>query len=277
MCHRIHRYSVVLLVAAAASCGDYRAPTAPPLPAPPPPAVQLKDIEIATLPSPFYHFEYDATGRVSVASFASGLTQYDVHYVGGRISEMLQNSIAVNKDRLSYFYDTAGRVAEVRYVDASGNVYARVRLSYDGVKLIGLQRDHLLSGAFIVEKTMSFSYDANGNVSVVSEHHPAIAGVQDEATFVDHYEQYDTGINVDGFGLIHSEFFDNLVLLPEVQLQKNNPGLVTRSGDGLTFRVQYTYTYDPGNRPLTQTGDLTVLNGSDAGRHIQTSTVYSYY
>ena len=65
----------------------------------PPPAVLLKDIVVPNLPSPYYHFEYDATGRVSAASFASGFTQYQVTYQGDQISELRNNTLG-NQDRL---------------------------------------------------------------------------------------------------------------------------------------------------------------------------------
>ena len=262
-----------------AACSDaVVSPPAPPPPPPPPPpgAVLLKDIVIATLPAPYYHFEYDATGRIAVVSFASELTHYNVTYDGGRIAE-LQNNILVNHDRLLYTYDTAGRVALVREVDDTGATFMLVVLSYNGDQLIGLERDRRVDGGFIIDKTMSMTYDASGNLQVLTEHRPAIVGLQDEATFVDRFEQYDSGINVDGFGLIHDDFFDHLVLLPQVRLQQGNPGRQTRSGDGLNFVVDYTYSYDAENRPTAKRGALTILNGPDAGRQIQTSSVFTYY
>ena len=132
-------------------------------------------------------------------------------------------------------------------------------------------------GGLIIDKTMSMTYDAAGNLQDLTEHRPAMAGLQDEETGVVHFEQYDSGINVDGFGLIHDDFFDHLVLLPAVQLQKSNPGRETRTGDGLNYVVDYTYVYDAQNRPLSKTGALTITNGSDAGRQIQTSSVFTYY
>ena len=265
---------VFALVTVSSCSRDGRPLTAPP--PPPPPAVLLKDVLIATLPSPYYHFEYDATGRMTFASFASDLTRYDLSYAGGRLSEM-RNNILVNHDRLVYTYDDAERVAEVSYVDDSGVVFTRVHYSYDGRKLIGVERERKTANGFIIDKTMALSYGGDGNLSDLTEHYAAIPGVQDDATFTDHYEQYDAGINVDGFGLLHDEFFDHLVLLPQVDLQKNNPGRVTRTGDGLNYRVEYSYTYDDQNRPLTKAGELTILNGSTAGQHIQTSSVFSYY
>jgi hypothetical protein len=90
------------------------------------------------------------------------------------------------------------------------------------------------------------------------------------------FEQYDTGINVDGFDRLHDDFFDHLVLLP-VQLQKGNPRRVTRTGDGPNYVSEYTYTYDAGNRPLTRSGLITLTNGNTPGQQFQTSGVYSYY
>jgi hypothetical protein len=266
--------TLVMVLAAAAACSSDDGPVGP-TPPPPGPSVLLKDIVIPNLPSPFYHFEYDAGGRLTVASFASGLTQYDLAYDGGRLSEM-RNNIIVNHDRLVYSYDDAGRVSEVRYLDAAGTAYTRLHFAYVGQKLIRLERDRSVNAGFIVDKTMSLSYDGDGNLFELVDHRSAIPGAQDEATFVDRYELYDTGTNVDGFSLIHNEFFDHLVLLPGVQLQKGNPGRETRTGDGINYRVDYTYTYD-GNLPLTKRGEGTFLNGADAGRRFQTNSVFSYY
>src|SRR4051794_2234379 len=269
------RRLLVILVLTATACSGYDAgPTSPP---PPKPAVVLlKEINIPNLPAPFYHFEYDAAADVTVASFASELRRYAVSYAGGRLNAM-QNNIVANQDRLAYTYDDASRVREVRYVDAAGVVFTKLHFDYDGQRLVALQRERILNGVVIPDKTMSFAYDARGNVSEVIEHHPLIAGVQDETTVLDRYEQYDTGINVDAFSLIHTEFFDHLVLLPTVQMQKGNPGRVTRTGDGLNYRVDYTYTYDGQNRPLTKHGEGTIMNGQDTGNSFRTNSLFSYY
>src|SRR5881394_3361943 len=271
------RLAVVgLLATMLAACSDVMVPSAPPPPPPPPAAVLLKDVVLSSLPAPYYHFEYDSDDRIVVVSFASGLTNYNVTYAGGRIAE-LQNNILVNHDRLVYVYDDAGRVALVKEVDETGGTFAVVVLTYDGQKLTGLERDRRVVGGLIIDKTMSMTYDAAGNLQDLTEHRPAIAGLQDEETGVVHFEQYDSGINVDGFGLIHDDFFDHLVLLPGVHLQKTNPGRETRTGDGLNYVVDYTYVYDAQNRPLSKTGALTITNGSAAGRQIQTSSVFTYY
>ena len=125
---------------------------------------------------------------------------------------------------------------------------------------------------------MSLAYGADGNLATITEYRLAVAGLQDDATAVTRFDEYDTGINVDGFSLIHNDYFDHLVLLPGVQLQKNNPRRETRTGDGVTYTVDYTYDYDTdGKRPLTKHGDLLITGGTDAGTRVQTSSVFTYY
>src|SRR5256885_2370386 len=175
MRHRRALSATLLLFAALSSCGRDSEPiTAPP----PVPTVLLKDIVIDRLPAPFYHFEYDASGKMTVASFASGLTMYDLSYSGGRLSEM-RNNILVNKDRLKYFYDNVGRVSEVDYVDATGVIFTRVHFGYHDRQLVEVERERLAASGFVVDKMMFLSYDADGNLFELTEHRPLIAGVQD--------------------------------------------------------------------------------------------------
>jgi hypothetical protein len=135
-----------------------------------------------------------------------------------------------------------------------------------------------VTAGMIIEKTMRLTYGADGNLSTITEHRMPIEGVQEDATSITRFEDYDTGINVDGFSVIHNEPFDHLVLLPGVQFQKNNPRRETRTGDGVNYSVAYTYGYDTdGKRPLTKIGDLVVTTGSDAGARVQTSSVFTYY
>jgi hypothetical protein len=276
---RIISSLLAILIATVLACSqDTTGPVVPPpqLPPPPSPVVAgLKEITIASLPSPYYHFEYDSTGRVEFASFASDFVRYDIIYeAGGRIGEM-DNNIIVNHDRLVYVYDDSNRVAVVREVDDTGAEFEELILSYDGLKLSGLERHRRINGRFVVDKTMTLSYYPDGNLRELAVHWHAVAGYQDELRYADLFEQYDTGVNVDGFGLLHGDFFDHLVLLP-VELQKGNPRRLTRTGGGQTYVADYTYEYDATNRPLRRNGVITVTSGSTAGRQFQSSAVYSY-
>jgi hypothetical protein len=271
--------TLVLAVLVACSGYDSGSPTDPGVGTPPPPPpVLLKDVVIARLPSPFYHFAYDASGRVTDVSYASGLDDFGVTYVGAKIKELTNTGGIGNRDRMVYAYDDAGRVGGVRYVDVNGvtttvNVY-----TYDGDKLIGVERSRRVPGGLIIDKTMAFTYYPDGKLDSITEHRPAIDNLQLEGSNVTRFEQYDAGINVDGFSLIHDDFFDHLVLLPGVVIQKNNPRRETRTGDGLTYVVDYTYDYDTdGKLPLTKSGDLVITGGGTVGSHVATSSVFTYY
>ncbi len=108
-------------------------------------------------------------------------------------------------------------MSTIQYADSNGVVFARFFFTYDGVKLIKLERKKRSGPGFIINKTMAFQYQADGNLSQVTDHRPSFSG-QPERTYIDRYEQYDAKINVDGFGLLHNEFFDHLVFLPGIQL-----------------------------------------------------------
>jgi hypothetical protein len=198
-----------------------------------------------------------------------------VIYDGGRISEM-RNNILVNKDRIQYEYGTSGRVEFIKYADSTGLVYKTLDLLYDGSQLATVNRAKRLAGGFIYEKTTTLTYYADGNLKDITHHYLPIDG-QPEQQFTIHYDRYDDKVNVDGFDLLHSEFFDHLFLLSDVQLQKNNPGTETYTGDGDNYTVNYTYTYNGKNAPLTKTGDLVFLTGPLTGRHYALGTTFSYY
>ena len=269
-----------LLVAGSLACGgDSRAtePTVPPPPPPPPPAaVQLQDVVVPNLPSPFYHFEYDSAGRVSHASFASEFFSYKVVYANGRISALLNDAVG-NQDKLAYSYDQSGHAVEIDYSHPNGVTYVRVALSYDGARLTRLDRRRLIGADFVLDKSQSFSYGPSGNLSEITVHRPAIPGTQDETTTFDRFSEYDSNVNVDSFSLIHDEFFDHLILLPGVQLQKGNPAKETFTGDGQNYTWDYSYVYDAKNRPIAKNGVLRYTNGPDAGKTFQTQSAFTYY
>src|SRR5262245_9059285 len=275
-----YKYLLFLIVPVALfSCKKETETANPPLLPPDPmtPVVLLKDIVIPNLPSPYYHFEYTANGKIAFASFASELTRYDFAYDGDRISEM-RNNILVNKDRLQYSYDNAGRVLFIQYLDSTGAFFAESFFTYDGQKLIKAERFHKREPGpgTVIDRTMTMTYNADGNLSELTDHRPAING-QNESTVIDRFEQYDNKINVDGFGRLHPDFFEHLFILPGVQLQKNNPGRETRTGDGINYQVGYTYTYNDRNAPLTKKGEVILTNGPNAGQRFQTNSIFSYY
>jgi len=243
---------------------------------PPAPTVLLKEIVIPNLPSPYYHFEYDATGKPNFVSFASDLTRYNIVYDNaGKIIEM-RNDILVNRDTLRYFYDNSGRVVAVNYIDINGKVYIKVALTYDGQKLKMLERRRILGSDFVLNKTLTFSYHNDGNLKEIVDHRPAVIGQQPESSDILRFEEYDSNINVDGFSLLHNDFFDHLVLLPGVRLQKNNPRKEMLTGFN-SYTAEYTYTYDEKHQPISKRGDVLFTGGPIAGQTFQTNSSYTYY
>lgn len=271
------RSLILVLAAVVTACGDPTAPT----PAEPSSEVFLKDVELSHLPSPYYHFDYDIQGRVSAVAFASGLRNYAVTYEGDRVAEMREvtyfnGAVIGTADRLEYGYDQEGRVGTVSYVRSDGLVYTTLDYVYEEERLKGIVRSELIDGDLIGDRTMAFSYYPDGNLETITEHRLPLAD-QAESLTVDRFERYDQGINVDGFGLLHVDFFDHVVLLPGIQLQQGNPGRQIRTGDGTNFQVDYVYTYDESGRPVAKSGVVTIQNGADAGRAIPISSVFSYY
>lgn len=266
-----------------------------PRPSPPPvspaSAVLLKDVIAHRLPSPLYHFEYNTKGQATFVSYGSDLRRYDIIYKSDRIAEMRNNiSITlvspgndtvvanINKDRLQYVYNNEGRVTTINIADSTGGVYGKLHFTYDGQKLIKFERERKSGSFFTVDRTMTMSYYADGNLHELSTHYPAtLFNGQDEFNYIVRFEQYDDKINTADFDLLHAEFFDHVILLPGVQLQKNNPLKQIGAGDGDGYKVDYTYTYNSDNAPLTKNGKFLYTSGVNAGQVFHISTEFKYY
>lgn len=235
----------------------------------------LKDVIWTGLPSPFYHFEYNDDSDITKASFASGQAVYDVIYNDGKIAE-LRNNTTGNKDRLVYTYSN-GKPAVIQYINSEGVNYKRCFLEYNSAQQLSRIEWELKVGStsFAAQKTLQFSYDANKNASLVTTHHHEIDGVQPDLLFTDRYENYDSKMNADGFSLIHEED-EHLLLLPGTSLQQNNPQKVTRTGDGINYEINYSYTYNNKQMPLTRNGIMHFTNSPDAD-DITLSTSFTYY
>jgi hypothetical protein len=252
--------------------GEIIAP--PPPPPPPPPTVFLKDITIPNLPSPHYHFEYDAAGKVIFFSYASGDRMYEVLYKGDKISEM-RNNISINHDTLRYTYDAAGKVSVVKYIDEHNVNYKRCFLTYTGNQLQKIEWELKQPAGFIIDHSMTFTYLPDGNLSEMIDHTPPVNG-QTESTRVTKFEQYDDKVNTDDFMIVH-EGEKHMLLFPGLKLQRNNPGKETRTGTTLNYIIDYTYTYNNKGAVLTKTGDLLFTNGQNQGQRFQTHATQTYY
>ena len=246
----------------------------------PPPGAKiplLKNIVYQNLPSPYYYFEYDANGRVNKAAFASNAFSYNLSYLGNQVSEM-KSAIASTKINTTYQYDNSGKISFVRISSEDGStVFKRGFLTYDNQnRLKEIEWELNTEAGFAVQRTLSFTYHPDGNVAERRDHRHFIEGKQPEALYIETYEQYDDKVNVDGFSLLH-ETSEHLVLFPGIQLQRNNPAKVVRSGDGVNYQITYSYTYNTHKQPVQRAGSMLLTNGPQSGQTFQLTTSYSYY
>jgi hypothetical protein len=244
---------------------------------PPSKHILLKDIVIASLPSPYYHFEYNKDSLPVLVNFASGFSIYDVFYKENKIGEM-RNNIIVNHDTLRYYYDPTGKLSGIDFINDSNIVYRRAHFIYEGNQIKEI--DWVIKGeaaAFLTDRTVMFTFFADGNVKTMVDHRPDINGSPEE-TLVTQFENYDTKFNVDDFSLLHDTFHDHLFLLQGFRLQKNNPGKETFSVNGVPFYTDdYTYTYNMDGTPSARTGNFAYIGGPDSGVEAVTNTLDTYY
>lgn len=261
------------------SCGkDHPGdPNKPPVPEPVAKKILLKDIVIPTVPSPFYHFEYNIDSTVSKVSFTDGAEVYDVIYSGNKIAEMRNNTFS-NHDTLRYMYDNAGKLFMIKFINQENVIYRHVSFIYDGNLVKEIDWDHKENTAgFLIDRTITFTYHPDGNVETIAEHHPALNGSREINVFRQ-FENYDNNINVDDYDLIHS-VDDHLVLFQGFRLQKNNPGKETYANGDIPFgyTIDYTYTYNRDNTPGLRNGNITITAGTDAGLKSQINSTFTYY
>ncbi len=238
-------------------------------------SLKLKDLNGRNLPSPFYHFEYDDSGKIKLAGYSSGLRNYSVNYNDSHI-ESMENTADLSHTRLEYEYSN-GDLLAVRVKDKDGVTLRHCIFTFSSSHQLQ-QMDWDVADdnvGFYLEQTMTFSYYADGNVMEIVTHNYPV-GPQAEATYTDRFENYDDHANADGFALLHTTPHE-LVLIPGLKFQVNNPRRNIHTGDGINFEINYSYTYDSKGRPTVKTGDVKFTNGTNAGQHFQSQSTFSYY
>lgn len=241
---------------------------------PPPLAVKLKEINNDKLPSPYYFFEYNSANQVKAVSFQSGFLSYQASYLNNQLN-ILQNNTAVNKTRIEYRY-TNGKVTSLALFDNNGVQKQRCFLDYSGNKLVRIDWELRQPVGYIQQRSMELSYYPDGNLKEIIHIKNAIDNVQTALQWKDTYSNYDNKPGVEGFAQIHPED-DELIFLPGVEIQKNNPGKIVRTGEALNYEIVYTYTYDEQGKPTTKKGDFLITSGPNQGTRSELHTFYTYY
>ncbi len=234
----------------------------------------LKEVTIQNLPSPYFRFNYANDSTVQEISFASGLTNYLINYLDGKISTVMnvkQNS------RLQYEW-TNNRVSAILSQDmASGkrnwtylfqyNIIGQLskitwyRFQSNGVDSVRYRETKLL-------------YHKDFNLASYEEY-----GLQTDSSYKWNksasYSGYDKGSNVDAFYLF-KEFFEDLLYLPDVRIQINNArNIVLRNGAN-EYNITNTFQYVQG-MPVTKLSRIQQTKGTDAGKKTESLTQYTYY
>lgn len=268
------KYIIIFLLPLAIACK--KDPEANPIPPPGNPDIKLKEVLWHGLPAPLYNFTYNNQGQVSTAGYSDDVRSYDIVYSNGRVSE-LSSTRSTNDDRIQYLY-TDGKVSVLKYINDAGETFMRCYLTYNNLGQLKNMEWEVKDAnvGFALQRTYTFSYYPDGNLSGRIEEYHEINGQHPPQLYIDEFSDYDNKHNSDGFMLLHPSQ-QHLVFLPGVQLQKNNPRKVIRSGTGVNYRIDYTYQYSNKNYITNKLGDMLFTTGNDAGKRITLNVDYTYY
>ncbi|HEV8508505.1 MAG TPA: hypothetical protein VGQ53_24085 [Chitinophagaceae bacterium] len=266
--------AILIITTTIVAC--HKDPVIPPEPPIAAAGLKVKDISERNLPSPYYHFEYDDSGKITLLNYQSGLRIFEIKYNGENIVSMENRVGPVGDIKLEYVY-VNGEFVGIKVKNRNGEVVENCIVSYNSSHQLQEIEWDISDGStgFLIEQTLTYSYYPDGNVMEVVTHNYPIAP-QTEAIYTDRFENYDDHVNADGFSLANNSTHEP-ILLPGTKIQLNNPRRIIRTGDGINFEINFTYTYDSKGRPTVKTGDVLSTNGSNAGQHFQSQSTFSYY
>jgi len=239
--------------------------------------VLLKEVEEERLPSPYFSLAYNDSNFVTHIGFASGLFSWKVEYENNRVIRMI-NDVLVNHDTLLYTYAN-GRVVTIRHTNANtGAPRWRYDFSYDGNAVLKEIRwwSFPTPGAdSILFRKVILQYYADGNLQQYDDYNTDNNNGPVTLTNTVNFSNYDQGINVDDFYLLKN-FWDDLLFLPQVKLQKNNPGHVTMTGATNDYVIDYTYQYNADKLPVQKDLTMTITRGANTGQQYTFTDRFSY-
>ncbi|MBC7902299.1 MAG: hypothetical protein H7Y27_02715 [Gemmatimonadaceae bacterium] len=247
--------------------------TGPPLPVNGRKTQRLKDIVVPSLPSPYYHFEYSDSGYITRLGFADAFFDYTVHYENKRVSRLIN----INNDQELFYQYEDGRVSVIHQRDVlSGVKSMRYSCRYYPN---GLLKEILWSKFFagrsdsVGVRKVILIYNADGNLAEFDDFRVNPATEELLWSQTTEILEYDKQINVDDFSLL-KDTFEDVLLLPQVRLFKNNPLRLKTSSQQNDFL--YVYRYDFVNKlPVRKHLVMTQTRGG-AGE-MRSTTEFSYY
>lgn len=235
--------------------------------------VLLKDVITQSLPEPYFHFTYDSQRYVQQIDFASGFHLYNIAYENKRVKKITNTR---NGFTLVYSYNNQ-LVTEINEFSApTPDKRFSYQFSYNKdnqlVQLLWLEFSNSSSGNLFRKAT--FTYYPDGNLAGLTRYSNTAAGMSLIAR--ETFYNYDDKTNVDDFYLLKGGFLENLLFLPQVKLQKNNPRnrqIISVEND---YEITYVYQYQNA-LPTVKTATILQTRGTDAGRSIQTIDQFTYY
>ena len=244
----------------------------------PPPALPgtkvglLKEVVAQRLPSPLYRFDYTDSGRTTSINFASGFFIYELQWKEGRLDKMINT---FNLNALVYSY-TNGQITRIREVRTNNTTAWNYSFSYnvdDQLKEVRWQRiSNSGTDSFVYRKVL-LSYNNDRNLVRYDDYRDLTGKLEWVQTVK--FSNFDSGKNVDDFNIL-KEFDDNLLYLPGVKLQVNNPRDILVLGPQNDYAVTYTWQYQNG-LPVSKQNKTVQVRGKDAGMEAVNNTSYSYY
>jgi hypothetical protein len=235
-------------------------------------SVLLKDVIVTGLPSPYYRFEYDADKYVTEINFADGFNIYELEYSNKKLSKMTNSRIG---NQLLYTY-SSGNVSLITELTSFDQVVWKYRMAYNNNNQLTEIRWYQFNGGTdsILFRKVLLAYSSDGNLSSRDDYRLETGNVLAWSSNTK-YLDYDNGINVDGFA-VFKDFFESLIFLPAVKIQKNNHRTEIITGTQNDYRITYTYEYSNG-LPVTENGTMIQTRGNGNGQPFLFTNHFSYY
>lgn len=234
--------------------------------------ILLKEINVQSSPSPYFHFTYDNKNYVTQINFASGFSIYNVEYENKRVKKMtnIQNNNSLvysySQNRVSEINEFSGQTNEKRFT---------YKFSYNTINLLTEINwiEFLTNSTGIIYKKALLTYRADSNLASIDLYYNT-TGTLDWIK-KDSYSQYDNKTNVDDFYLM-KDFVESYLFLPQVKFQRNNPLKQHTSSVQNDYEITNSFDYQ-NNLPVKRTSTMIQTRGSGSGQSLQSSSVYSYY
>jgi hypothetical protein len=199
---------------------------------------------------------------------------YQLSYKNKRVDKVINTSFG---HTLQYHY-SGKHVSYISQVNQAGIKTSSYSLRYNSSGLLKTLEwfEFISASDSVCTRKVEMAYTPGGNLSSYDDYRGNESDNYALKLIATHtFNNYDNGVNVDDFGMF-KEFFSQLLFLPQVKLQKNNPGVEIIQGITTDLRLDYHYQYQNG-LPVEKSGTLKVTRGPNTGSEFPFSIQLNYY